>query len=350
MRNSENIVTVKKIIDNLKSKWWVLVISMLMAIFVIFYSNKKENDFQGSVYTVKTLLCLQKDLSESEVISSDRIIIEENEIRNDNLMNQNASYVANMLNTLINSKEIQEEVLLRMNQGSETQFPIVEPKFIASSRVVEFSIDMENVEKAVELINIYSEVLCEKVNEILSGEKLVVLEKADLADFEIEIAENQQVSILTIKNVFIVLVCLCGGLFCILLIVLADTKIRDPFEVENIVPITYWGRIRKGKHRQKDIEKICAIARKSMADEDELKFVLLNKWYDTEVVFSEIFSKEERNFVCLLHDEKSAKQMSSTKRVVLAICSGRDKISELEENLVWLSAMGIAIEGYLLVD
>lgn len=55
--------------------------------------------------------------------------------------------------------------------------------------------------------------------------------------------------------------------------------------------------------------------------------------------------------ICFLNgDEEQLKKYIEVNRVVLLICSGKDEISDVEEAFVWLTAMEIEVEGYLLID
>lgn len=346
MKNNENVVTVKKIVDNLKSKWWILVMSLIVALVIIFYSN--YNGSHEEIYTVKTFLCTQAAIDEIKENSSNKIILEKNEIDNNNLMNQNSPYIAKMMSALTGSEGVKNEVLDYMKEkGQEEFFDDVEFKFFVESRIIECTLELEDAEKAVTLINAYSDVLCEKINDILEGERIVVLEYATVPE-----DASEEASLFSIKNVFIALICICGGLFCILLFALADKKVREPYEVENILPITYWGRVRQGKYYNEDVEKIRTIINKKKINNGRMVFTALSGKSKRGEDLSAAFHKMGKDtLICFLNgDEEQLKKYIEVNRVVLLICSGKDEISDVEEAFVWLTAMEIEVEGYLLID
>lgn len=359
-RNNENVITIKKIADNLKRYWWVLVLSLVFAILFIVYSTKNGNELQEKNYKVNALLCLQS-VSEEEVTSESEFataLERSNRILDNNLMNQDGAYVVNMLNTLLDSKNVRKEICSELG-GKETEDYLseVQLKFVANSRLIECSVEMVDVESAVSLLNVTTEVLCARINELIKNECLVIVEKADLSNYEENDEENLFFSI---KNIFIIFLCLCIGLFIILLLILADNRVREPYEIEDVSSLVFWGKVRKNKYFDMDIKKIEAIILRKKAEERfrKLYFVTLDNAQHYKETFDRIYrqinneqNEDKIKFIFGLSEGiQEIENISDEDRMILLIKANEDKITDIERALIWFRAMKLNVEGYVLAE
>lgn len=362
VQNHEIVITGRKIWDNVKRFWWIFLLVLLLGLLAIVKDIKDGSNIAKQTYNVKTMLYVQPNGSEEEG---------NNEIANaidrytnayeDAYHDSGIVYVIDMLNSLADSKDIQEILNQRLVREGYEGFNKANDKllFTKESRLIVCSLEQEDLERSVFLINNYSQLLTEQFNEIISNKKASLVKEANVEEYDETQSLTSASQIFSVRHIFMLCLFMGLGALIILFLTMFDKRVRSFAEISAICPMDYLGKISKDKRQEITCLKV-KIAIQDKINKDKLEDCILLTVRGRKISNDLIIKLTEG---LMLSNEAPVSYglnfednielpeiVQKVKNVVLLISVNDDTIKDIENSLTNLCAMDKKVIGCIMIE
>ena len=323
MNKKADVISLKKVIYNIRHFFWIIIITILIAIIAIFIQVSDDNDLSSTFTSTSVVRITMPTIN-----GVDPLIVE-------------AGKLVDEFNVLLSSDGEISELNSDLEKQGYSSFSSEDlPEFTVTNNIA--VIKIKGAEEA--RTNYISKRILDEFEEYISSmDKEIVYEILD-SSVTVE-TDNKSLldKILTMKNFFIL--CL-GGIFgfaivCFLIFIDDGIYVEEDFVFSGDIPYLCQIKHKKIKsiqnaktiikhyHNKNDEEIVCITARKSK----ELSHVL-DKEY--------IMGMDEPEALSKLDNQKS--------KAILLIIVGRDKKRTIEEIVSLLNSLEKQILGFILVE
>lgn len=358
----ETVITVRKIWDNVKRFWWIFLAVFFLALLVIVKDVRDGDNTLKQTYNVKTMLYVEPysndEKSDDDIANAiDRYA----KVYADVYHDSSIVYVIDMLNSLADSGDIQEILNERLVKEGYNEFNKANDKLLFSkeSRLIVCSLEQENLERSVFLINNYSQILVEQFNEIISNKTALVVKEASVGDYVKTESFTDTSSIFSVRHIFLLCLFMGFGAVIILVLTMLDRRVRSFAEIATICQVNYIGNISKNKKREISCRKTKISIQDTIKKEQVADCMLLTvKGHkiseDMVVDLAEgIVTNSGKPILYGLDFENNLELpdiVQKVKNIVLLISVNDDTIMDVENSLLNLLAMDKRVIGCIMME
>lgn len=323
MSNKQDVISLKKIIYNIRHFFWIIIFTVLVAIVSIFILLSGDNNSSSSFTSTSVVR-----ITMPTVNGVDPLIVE-------------GGKLVDEFNVLLSSDGKLSELNSALERNGYSSFSSADfPDFTVTNNIVVIKIEGKEEERT----NYISEIILDEFEEyIYSMDKEIVCETLD-SSVTVDTDNRTMIEkIITIKNLFIL--CLGGilGFAFVSFLIFIDDRIY----VEE--DLAFSG----------DIPYLCQIKRKKIKSIENAK-TIINHYYnkdDEKVVCVTV--KKSKELLCILDEEyligmdepEALSKLDSQKsKAILLIVIGRDKKRKIDETVSLLKSLEKKILGFILVE
>lgn len=243
-RQSDNeiIITFPKLWDNIKRYWWIFIVSVLAAAIIIFLTLTNENE--KMIHAEGETIIYIQPLQEEAVGSDNFSIFMERILRKqtDGEILSLTESVADLMTTQSGTRWV-EEKLIEMNVDPEDVRGL-QAKVNTSGRMVFCTSEGSDEESVIAFLGAFTAVFAEKMNALLQYDEAVIIQEAESGNLVLKEVSDDDGSVLSVKNVFLVILFLLMAYVAVFLLTMKDTYIRDKKEVSELEDMPVLGRLR----------------------------------------------------------------------------------------------------------
>ncbi len=348
--NRNHTIGLKKILDNFKRYYWIVIASFLLGALSVILLSYKESQTLPQVTTQSYLRLYWDDSVSSE---------EEWEIKLESDVQGN-TYVQMLLaeyKSYMNTNKFRRELERNYEQKfkSNKHLALDTLKMESTRYVVKFEIIGDTQDENVFLLQYVNEQFLEFVKETtyLTGEVIDSPEKE--TSTIVEAPSFGITTLFNIKNIFIVFLCAMLGLAIVLVFAIVDDKIRTRAEMKELYNIPYMGTVYADTYGE-DIERIGGIVKYYRRKQPKGAFVVIG------ATNSPMFGEVKRLFVEKVQGENILFADSLTMvdsflmsdkdidNILVLVNIGQDKIKDIDYIVALCEKMDIDVLGYVLCE
>lgn len=320
--DEQNIISLKKILYNLKKYCWILGLSVIVAVLVVVISIDSDED---SLYKNETIFKV-----------SPQIIDGYGQIP------LNAQGVADEFNVYLSTKDVEDKINNALSEKSYNLFSEQDiPTYEITNNIIKMQITGTQSERTELLAKVLGEEFAEYNNKFNQEIKITFI---NTSTNEILTQSSFLERIVSIKNVFIILLGIIAGGGIIFIIIFIDDKIyiQDDLKFQDDLKCLY-------------------VVRKKTKDEDILHVKNIVKYYQVrESNNLQIWTLEnEDKYKPLLNGNKiiefNSKELLDEKidykvKIIFYFSVGKTKKEEIKKILAFQRGIEKECLGYILVE
>jgi len=351
---NEIVLTYEKIYDNAKRFWWLAGLFVLIGVLVIF-AGKSESE--QDIYKADIVMYLRlTDTGKSDKTNEMSDFIESYDKKNfDDYNGVNLGTTLNLMQT----KYFEESITQLMQEKGFVDYEFssgqVETE-IKGDRILLVSVHGYSVREVTTLVEVLVDASQKLTREVFDDVEITFLHN-ETEDICVTKEESQDGgSILSIRNIFIIVLSLLASLVAILICAILDKRFRNKQEVEGLENALLIGDIKCGKKQQEDIDQAvfltkCCLLNKSV---EKRAVISLNSAkvspYLMETFLTNIKSGEENIDIQGIRDiEETYHDLKNISEVIFMVAINDDKIYEVQKIVNLLNVLRINIMGIIYV-
>lgn len=344
MENHELIITLKKLTDNMKRYFWVLLITLVVGIGIILFLENDADMQADQKYVIEKVFAVQKSESfsgeetESSNILSDIV-----------LMSGTAEFVSAIEN--------------KMEEAGFSGYTFIMDNNISrsvSGNVVIFRFEADNKKEVETLSEVYCEHMLYNMNRFLDDKEIVLnsgLSETTAREVETGSQDN---SIISVKNTFIIFLSLLSGMIAVFILTVLDKFVRNKNEISGLEDSVVLGTVKKKKEGKESFLKTAYcinqyVYRNNIQKIDFFSFSEEKKTQSeigellkvcAEVLGEDIKINYHKN---IIKNYRKINQMVDTCHIIF-LCIDTDKNPDVTEGLRLLGIAGITPEAIIYID
>lgn len=323
MSNKQDVISLKKIIYNIRRFFWIIIFTVFVAIVSIFILLS-GNDSSSSSFTSTSVV----RITMPTVNGVDPLIVE-------------AGKLVDEFNVLLSSEGKISELNSALEENGYSSFSSVDfPDFTVTNNIVVMKIEGTEEERT----NYISEMILGEFEEyIYSMDKEIICETLD-SSVTAEIDDRTVIErIMTIKNLFIL--CLGGilGFAFVCFLIFIDNRIYVEEDLAFSDGIPYLCQIKQKNIRSIENAKTI-INHYYNKDKEKAVCVTVKKSKELTRILDEVYlvDMDEPEALSILDSQKF--------RAILLIVVGQDKKRDIEETVTLLKSLEKKVLGFILVE
>ena len=240
IENTEIVITFAKIRDNVIRYWWIFGLGFLVACFIILSSDKRGENADTESANAELLFYYESQEKNSNGGEKDILA----EILKKDSTTINYLDVSKMAEELMKTQESINEINEKMIEKGFANYKYnpYQSSLTSSERLIVCTISAASKEEVQILSEVYSEILLSKMNEMLRSEEVLLVRESDTDILEIS-STGSQSGVLSVKNVFILCLCILFSLIIVFILMLNDKYFRCKNEIEQLRNVPLLGEI-----------------------------------------------------------------------------------------------------------
>lgn len=234
MENTEITITFRKLLDNIKRYFWILMVTVFLGIglcIILSFVSTVDTDEKYTIQKVYAVHRTDEFMGESSVTE---------DLLSDILLMSNTNEFSSAI-----------ESQMEKNRFNDYTFSLDESIVRSiSGNVIIFNFQAADQREAETLSEVYSDLMIKNMNNFFDDREIVL--NVDLSETSARVVNvgNQESSFISVKNVFIVFLSLLLGLVIIFILTVLDKYVRDKSEISGLEDAVVLGTVRKGEKNQ----------------------------------------------------------------------------------------------------
>lgn len=359
---NEIIITTKKIIDNVKRYWWIVLVAFAFSIIFIGIEAKKGNSTTDKLYSCQTMMYMvPKQIDGVGQQDDSELLGGYTDAYRDGTLYANSENISGILEKLAATQSVQKKLEDQLkSQGYELQdSDITNIKKDSRSRLITYTSDGVDLERTTFLVNAYTEIIVNEMNTLLPEQSISIVQSADASNYvEQSLAASNKM--LSVKNLFIVILFLVASFIVIFIFILFDKRIRTADEVANFYDGLCLGVIKNSKNWKENTYQISAAIIYQMRHLGYKRVMLIpcaGKKLQKSVIENVVTQCNQNEHALEVSNAREieevierVRKIEQTDGIVVVISGNDDRTKEVIDTMNSLLVMGKKIVGYIVVE
>lgn len=333
MDNAEITITFRKLADNLKRYFWIIIVAILVGIAISISSLLVPSVETEERYEIQKVFAIHKtDGAEGMTVATTDLLAD----------------ILLMSDTNEFSLAVESE--MEEHGFPDYNFTMDNTERSSSGNVITFNFQASDKQETEILAQVYSEQMIKNMNSFLDDQSITL--NSDLSETSARdvSSDNEDSNIFSVKNIFIVVLCITAGLIIIFILTLLDKFVRDKNEIVGFEDSLVLGTLKKKDKERCSLVKT-AYCVKQYVETNGLKQICFLSFAPNKVnqniidqlleTCSKLIMKEIQVDYCnnILKNYENVDQLKESS-IIIFLCVNADKRPEVEEGIELLDIAG----------
>lgn len=343
MENNELTITFRKISDNIKRYFWILIITLFCGIAISVILSLNSNEYSETEYEIQKVYAIhstneaEKDTSSSSDILSDILL---------------------MSDTKVFSSIIENE--MESEGYKDFVFSMDNIRRSISGNVIIFNFRGNDAQEVESLASIYSVQMAENMSSFLDGKEIILEDDLSEGTARPVSVDNSDNNLVSVKNIFIICLSLLFGFIIIFFLTIFDKYARNINEISGLENAAVLGTVKKNENNRLSFVKTAYCIKEYIESNNAKQIFFMSVTLDKnkKKMIDELMEEtskyisnnvEIEYFSNILENYEKIDQIKRGN-VIFFLCVNADKRRDVEEGISLLKIAGKEIGAVVYID